>query len=363
MHDVESVRSALPALTRLNYLNSGTAGPLPQPAVDAMATALFADAERGRISGRRFGKIAETRQAVRAALAALVNARPEKVVLTTGTVSGLRLALATITWSVGDTVVTTNLEHPDTAQCVARLSETEELTVGTVEIGESWSPEEILAAVRAAVRPGVRAVVVSHVAYSTGAVLPIREIVRHAHAVGAVVVVDGAQAVGALVVDTDDLGADFYAFSGQKWLLGPEGTGALVIGRRDRDPVSSHGDSDARSNVLLAGLHAALVWRRGIGAEQELVAALGDRAEQARRALAQIPGVDVVTSSGHAGLISFRVDGHRAEDVALALGRARIATRAVDGGAWVRASFGFFTTHAEVDQLVTVVAATAESAS
>ncbi len=81
-------------------------------------------------------------------------------------------------------------------------------------------------------RAGVRLVVISHVLWTTGAMLPVAEIVRRAHAHGAMVVVDGAQAGGAVPLHADDVGAEFYAVSGQKWLLGPEGTGALLV-RRD----------------------------------------------------------------------------------------------------------------------------------
>src|SRR5665811_247007 len=75
-------------------------------------------------------------------------------------------------------------------------------------------------------------VALSHVLWTTGALLPVAEIVRRAHAHGAVVAIDGAQAGGAIPLHVDDLGAEFYAVPGQKWLLGPEGTGALIV-RRD----------------------------------------------------------------------------------------------------------------------------------
>ena len=69
----------------------------------------------------------------------------------------------------------------------------------------------------------------SHVAWTTGAVLPIAGIAELAHARGALLIVDGAQAAGAIPFRFDELGADFYAVPAQKWLLGPEGMGALVV--------------------------------------------------------------------------------------------------------------------------------------
>ena len=72
---------------------------------------------------------------------------------------------------------------------------------------------------------------ISHVLWTTGAVLPVARIAELAHARGALVVVDGAQAAGAIPVRFEDLGADAYAVPAQKWLLGPEGMGALVVDR------------------------------------------------------------------------------------------------------------------------------------
>jgi L-cysteine/cystine lyase len=70
---------------------------------------------------------------------------------------------------------------------------------------------------------------VSHVLWTTAAVLPVREIGDLAHARGATLLVDGAQAAGAIPFRFDELGADLYAVPAQKWLLGPEGMGALVV--------------------------------------------------------------------------------------------------------------------------------------
>src|SRR4029077_13396631 len=83
----------------------------------------------------------------------------------------------------------------------------------------------------AAITPGTGLVSVSHVAWTTGAILPVAAIAEIAHARGALVVIEGAQAAGAIPLRFDELGADLYALPAQKWLLGPEGMGALVAGR------------------------------------------------------------------------------------------------------------------------------------
>src|SRR5205814_1779679 len=88
-----------------------------------------------------------------------------------------------------------------------------------------------LEAIDEALTERTRLVALSHVSFSTGARLPIERIATLAHSVGARVLVDGAQAVGAVPIDVHALDVDYYAWPGQKWLFGPEGTGALYVRR------------------------------------------------------------------------------------------------------------------------------------
>ena len=97
------------------------------------------------------------------------------------------------------------------------------------DLGDGGDDERTLAALDAAIVPGTRLVSISHVAWTTGAVLPIARIAELAHARGALLAVDGAQAIGAIPVDVGALGTDFYAMPAQKWLLGPEGMAALHV--------------------------------------------------------------------------------------------------------------------------------------
>lgn len=351
MRDITQIRSDLPALAALTYLNSGTAGPLPRASVDAMVEALEMDAVRGRVSSRRFSKIARTTDTARRAIADLVGTEPENVVLTCGTTDGLDRALSSIAWAAGDRIVTTDAEHPDAVHLLEHLRD--EHAVDVVTVSHTAEPLLGKATLQGAVTPGVRAVLLSHISYSTGVILPVEDIVKQAHSVGAVVIVDGAQAVGALNVDTARIGADFYAFSGHKWLLGPEGTGALILGPRAH--TTSAQRQERTSNLLLTGLLAALEWRTALGTESEVAAAIEHRAEQAREGLAGIPAVTVVTPHEHAGLVAFHIDGIDAESAATELGRHRIATRAVADGRSVRAAFSFFTTDEEIDSFVAAV--------
>jgi isopenicillin-N epimerase len=88
-----------------------------------------------------------------------------------------------------------------------------------------WTSDELRDAVLGSIRPATRVLLISHVATATGAILPVGEISKAAHARGVITLIDGAHAVGALPVDLGRLEADFYGGNFHKWFLGPEGTG------------------------------------------------------------------------------------------------------------------------------------------
>ena len=171
----------------------------------------------------------------RAVVAAVLGTEMDLVALTHSTTEGINLALGTIDWRAGDRAVTTSLEHPGVTGPLALLRDRLGVEVVEAEIGDGGDDARTLAALEAAAAGGrTRAIVASHVAWSTGAVLPAAAIAALARRCGAVGILDGAQSAGAIPLAVDEIGADFYAVSGQKWLLGPEGTGALAVGRGDR---------------------------------------------------------------------------------------------------------------------------------
>ena len=394
---LRAIREALPALVHAAYMNTGTAGPLPEPAADALQDAFAGQVARGRIGHTAFEEAHATASATRAELARLLATEPDRLALMHHSTDGLNAAALGLRWQPGDVVVITDLEHA-AVQLVAgalrlrgvevrvvRLAAAcggrgEQPTPGASE-GEpaAVDPELAAALVAAQLRDGrARAVFLSHISYATGAELPLRAIAEALHATGAAMVVDGAQGGGALAVRPADLGADFYTVSGQKWLCGPEGTGALWVApgweeRLQPGAVGYYGATrmDTEGYYLpapgarrlevgttfgpaLAGWTASLRWLRGIGWEA-IWARTYDLAERARTALLGVRGVELLTPPQHAGLVSFRIVGHTGEQVAARLGDKGFAVRSIPGWNAVRSSLGFFLEEAEVDRLVTAV--------
>ena len=231
--------------------------------------------------------------------------------------------------------------------------------------------------------PRARLVALSHVSWATGAVLDVPGAVRAARAAGALVAGDGAQSVGAIPVDAAALGVDAYAFPAHKWLLGPEGLGALWVrpGAMDRIDVTvaglesaaggaAHGEDGAMEPhpsarryeaytppaALLAAWEAGLSWLEGLGWPW-IHGRVREAQARAREALAGLAGVEVLTPPGsQAGLVTFTVAGRAPAEAAAELAARGVVVRSLPRPEALRASVGFFTDDADVARLAAAVA-------
>ena len=379
---IVALRAALPATRAGIYLNTGTCGPIPSESAAAIQAAEDRALTLGRATPDAFADLLDRMAEARGALAAVLGTDMDCVALTHATTEGVGIALGTLDWRPGDRALTTNHEHPGLLGPLSAVRDRHAVDVRVAEIGDGGDDDRTLAALEHELAGGaVRLVAVSHVLWTTGAVLPVAEIVRLAHAHGAVVVLDGAQAAGAIPLHLDGLGADFYALSGQKWLLGPEGTGALVV-RRDvaatrlpamrgyfsATPYRSGRDDlwpDAR-RFEVAGFHApSLVglarsagWLAMYVGLPWAYARATRLAHEAAVRLLGIQGVTLLTPPARmATLVTFRLPGWPAKRVAEELGRRVFAmVRTIPGLDAVRLSVGFFTTDAELGRVLDVVA-------
>ncbi|MDI3297827.1 MAG: aminotransferase class V-fold PLP-dependent enzyme [Bacillota bacterium] len=376
MLDLQAVREELPAVRRAVYLNTGTAGPLPRRVAAALERALAREVEEGRAWPDLWPLARERREALRARVAALIGAGAEEVALTHHTSEGLNIVLWGIEWTPGDEVVTTDAEHEGGLVPLYLLHQRRGVGLRFASVGDG-SEEAALEGIRRALTPATRLLLLSHVSYSTGARLPLAEIVTMAHARGVPVLVDGAQSAGALPVDVHALGVDFYALPGQKWLLGPEGTGALYV-RADRlaelRPTfaawasARHGTvaADAPRLELAEGARrfevgtvfepALEAWREGLEWLEslgwpELFARVERLAAYARARLGELPGLRVTTPANAAGLLHFEAQGAAPERVVRALRERGFMLRVTPHPPRMRISTGFFNTEEEIDRL------------
>jgi L-cysteine/cystine lyase len=349
----EEARAQFPVLERYAYLNAGTNGPLARTTAEAVIEQTRLDLEHGRSGTAWIERILELREEARAGLAAVLDVDPLHVALVDSTSRGCSIVLSGLALGDGDEVVMTDQEHFGLTAAVHASGARVVLT----EADED--------AILAAITPRTRLVATSHVLWTTGRRLDLRR-VREDGKVP--VLVDGAQSAGAIPVAAGEF--DFYTVSAQKWLCGPEPTGALFVRDPERLHVAAPGylaqtsyeptgayvakdgaprfDAGWLAAPMLLGLLAALAthpdWRYERAATQ---------AARCRELLA--PHVEVVTPPGQSTLVSFRPSGDATELVA-ALDEQGVIVRELPGRNLVRASCGWWTSDDDLQRLADGVA-------
>jgi selenocysteine lyase/cysteine desulfurase len=354
----EEARAQFPVLDRLAYLNAGSMGPLARATVEAMVARQQADLEQGRSGKPYVEEMLALRERVRAQLARVIAVPAERVALTSSTSEGCNIVLAGLRLGPDDEVVTSDTEHfgllgPLQASA-ARVR------VARIRV---LPPERALETILAEVGPRTRLLALSHVSWQTGNLLPVEELQEET---GLPLLVDGAQTVGAIPVDASRY--DFYTVSGQKWLCGPDATGALYVREPEQLDVAlptyfsqiTHDEAGAYTpkdgaarfdagwipTASLAGVETALDtvphW------------AYHHAAEIAARCWAGLAErFRVVTAPGQATLVSFAVEDAAGE--AARLLEHGVVVRDMPGTGWLRASCGWWTSDGDLDRLLSAL--------
>ena len=375
-----AVRAALPALAAGIYLNTGSAGPMPAETAAAMAEIARYELETGRASADWFTETLQRMDEARAAMAAVLVADVDDIGLTHSATDGVNIGAWSIDWRAGDRVVTSRFEHPGGLGPLVQLRDRFGVEIVFVDPG-TGDPAEALRAFETAIDERTRMVAISHVLYATGTVLPIAGIAAAAHAHDAVVVVDGAQSVGAIPVELASSGADVLAMPAQKWLLGPEGMGAIAVRRAARDRLQatfagyfSYERIDAAGEAVpwasarrfesgnwhrpsIVGMARSLGWMSMfVGLDWFLTRGPALAAWMHER-LSAIDGVEVVTPHGAmATLLTFRIAGWEPQLALDELGaRVFAIARVVPTVDALRISVGAFNSEEELERFAAAV--------
>ena len=395
----EKTRRDFPILSRivnghpLAYLDSAASSQKPLAVIDAISHYYQTSHANVHRSIHTLGEEATERyEAARDAVRAFVGARSrEEIIFTRGTTEGINLVAQAVgrTLKPGDEIIVSELEHhsnliPWQMACRDRGAVLRAIPV----VGEGYLDLE---AFDRLLSPRTRVVAVAHVSNVLGTINPVAQIAERAHRVGALVLLDGAQAVPHLPLDLNALGADFYAFSGHK-MLGPTGIGVLY-GRREvldkLEPAWGGGEmikevwiDRAQWNDLpwrfepgtppiaeAVGLHAACEYLGKLGMSEVLAHEQGLVA-QCLDTLGRIAGVTLYGPRNpemKGAVVAFNVEGLHPHDGAALLDHQGIAVRAgfhcaqplmrrLGIAGTLRASFSVHTTSGEVERLAAAVA-------
>ena len=369
----------------MTYLNTGWSGPSPTYVVEAVAERLRYESYNGPTTPEVLESGLEIMAAAKRAVARLFAASPEEILLTENTTEGLNVVINGMHWEEGDEVVICDLEHPSVLLPAYNLQATRGVRLRIVCPPPDARHGEVADLFEGAMTDRTRLVMFSHVQFSSGLRMPAAELAALAHERGAVVLVDGAQGPGHLALDMDELGVDFYSSPGQKWLLGPDQTGALFIrrelipelrpariGYRYAESFDHQGgfepSIDKIEKFMVSTTSVPL--RAGFLSAVERVLVLGPAELEARHLvlaarlktrLSDVPGVTVLSpleGPECSGLTTFAVAGQDPEQLVDRLwSDDRILVRAIGRPAAIRASTAFFNTEDEVDALADAVQA------
>jgi L-cysteine/cystine lyase len=222
------------------FLNSGGLGITHDAVLEAERWWIAERNERGPVGLSLEKKLNSKIEDVRKSLARLVGSKlSDNIVFTNSTTGSIKFVLDSILFQRDDEIVITDLEHDVVEYLTSYLQRKYSIIPEIAKISDSIENEgKLTQKITDKINSKTKLVILSHITFSTGSILPIKKLIKKTKekhqkvtkgSAELLVLVDGAQAVGNLPVNVNDINCDFYAFDGHKWLLGPEGTGGLYV--------------------------------------------------------------------------------------------------------------------------------------
>jgi L-cysteine/cystine lyase len=369
-----SHRQLFPALVNKSYFNYGGQGVLAEPTLTAIVEA-FEYVQRSGPFGLRVNSWTnQVAQQARQQLAKLLQVDAGNISLTEDVTVGCNIALWGMPWQAGDHILLTDCEHPGVIASIQEIQR---------RYGVTSTPAPLLMAADATallvqhLTPATKLVVISHVLWNTGQILPLAEIMQAVRAYNPEirVLVDAAQSVGMMPLNLLELGVDFYAFTGHKWCCGPEGVGGLYvsndarsilkptfIGWRSLDFEAAGGGvlADGRqyevatsAYPLYAGLAEALATQDRCGDIEERYRQVTELSAYLWNGLNKLPGVKCwLPEAPQTGLVSFQLASGGHDRVVQKLEIQGIFLRTLFFPDCIRACVHYLTTYEEIDTLV-----------
>ncbi len=381
---IEQHRKQFLGLANKTYFNFGGQGTLPQSALDAIINTHHHIQETGPFSGNINSWLQQKTALTRQIIAEELGTTANTITLTENVTTGCNIALWGIDWQPEDSILMTDCEHPGIIATVGEISRRFGVKVEICPILNTLNQSNPVEVIQKSLTPQTRLLIMSHLLWNTGQVLPLKEIVAVCHNYRTnnppiQVLVDAAQSVGSLDLNLPDLEVDYYAFTGHKWLCGPAGVGGLYvreqafntlhptfIGWRGIEidtlgkPKNWKNNGEKFEIATSAypeyiGLREAILIHRQWGNSQQRYQKICELSTYLWSNLQNISGLECLKDSPpEAGLVSFKVSGKN-DTVVRNLEKQGFLLRTIANPDCIRACVHYFTLKEEIDNLVSLL--------
>ena len=379
----EGLRGQMPALANKVYFNYGGQGPLPTPSLEAIQASWRTIQELGPFASSVWPYVGVTLASLRRRLASWCGVPPERLAFTENVSSGCVLPLWGLPWQEGDELLISDAEHYGVVAACRELAQRQGLALTSFTVAEARASSEaahtsVLEALERSLTPRTRLVVLSHLLWNTGQLMPIAAVAARLaqHPNQPWLLVDGAQSLGSLPVAEAAAAADIYACTGHKWCCGPEGLGVVALSERlleqarptligwrslaDESAGTEGFHRDGRRfevatscTPLFAGLSSSLALLEAEGSDQERLALIRQRSAQLWEGLGRISSVRrLLSEPPPAGLVSFQVEGQDPASLVQRLGERGIWIRNLPDPACLRACTHITTNPSDLEALL-----------
>ncbi|MDE0461066.1 MAG: aminotransferase class V-fold PLP-dependent enzyme [Caldilineaceae bacterium] len=373
---LSDVRRLTPITQEYAYFQSSGFSPKMEPVIEETNRwAQFQNA--GGAAPGIHEKMLEGFEATREKVAQSMNADADEIVLGENTTIGINIVANGINWQAGDNVILSDKEHPGNR--ITWYSHVHRYGIELRFLEVVHDEEQMLEQFERLLDERTRVVSISHVCRRTGQRLPARALVDIAHDRGVPVLLDGAQAYGAVPVDMRELDCDFYAFSGHKYIMAPQGTGGFYV-RRDMIPwiqpswIGSHSQKDfdmvggltlldeakrfefgTRNLADQIGFGKALDCWAEIGWEK-VFAYIADFTDRLKAALQEVPSLKLHTPPAYgksSGIVTFSLGNYTSAEIQEHLKERKVLVAPLElDGSMIRVSTHVFNNEDDLEWLV-----------
>ena len=381
----------MPALQNKDYFNYGGQGPLPTQSLNAITSSWQTIQKLGPFTNNVWPYITKEVITTKNLIAEICSIHPKRIAFTENVTSGCILPLLGLPFSDGDNLLISDCEHPGIVAACKELARKKNLTITILPVlkicngndKEDETYKKILKSIDEYLQINTKLVVISHLLWNTGQIMPIELISKRLkeHSSKPYLLVDAAQSFCHIPIKGACDNADIYAFTGHKWAYGPEGLGAVALSTRVLEESSPtligwkslkveegihvnneapfHSDGRrfeiATSCVpLLAGLRSSLIMLKNEGHETERFCKIKSLSSILWQKLNKIKNIELVLNCPPpSGIISFNINGIKSpEEVVNYLGQENLWIRVLEDPKWLRACVHITTDLNEIDNLV-----------